>query len=269
MRKPDYSRYEKLKLDRDTERGVLTITISNPGRKNALTPDMQDELEYIFDDAWADDDINVIVLTGEGDAFCAGADVSGLSDQAEAGRPGRPPTRGAKRLFFSMLDCEKPIIAKVRGPAYGLGVNLALAADVVFAADTARFCDSHVKVAIAPGDGGAVLWPLLIGFARAKEYLMTGDPILAPKAEALGLINHSVPDAELDQVVDAFVDKLTKGAPLAIAYAKASVNVMLKQMMAAPFEVSLAYDLLTLKTEDHKEGVAAFAEKRAPRYQGG
>ena len=167
-----------------------------------------------------------------------------------------------------MLDCEKPIIAKVRGPAYGLGVNVALACDIVVAAEGARFCDSHVKNGITPGDGGAALWPLLIGFHRAKELIMTGDPVDARRAADIGLINHCVTDAELDGFVDALARKLADGPPLAISYAKLSVNTMLKQLMAGAFETSMAYDQLTLKTNDVREGASAFLEKRKPKFSG-
>lgn len=149
---------------------------------------------------------------------------------------------GARRLYWNMFDCENPIIAKVRGVAYGLGVNIALASDIVIAGESARFCDSHVKAGLTPGDGGASLWPLLIGFHRAKEYILTGDPI----------------DAR----------KLADGPPLAISYGKLSVNTMLKQMMAGSFETSMAYDQLTLFTQDHKEGATAFVEKRKPKFKG-
>ncbi|MEX1147581.1 MAG: enoyl-CoA hydratase/isomerase family protein [Sphingomonadales bacterium] len=248
--------------------GIATVTISNPRRKNAVSRPMHRQLERIWEEIDCDDDIRVVILTGDGDAFCAGTDLSVQKDQNEAGRPGRPPTGSARRLFWNMLDCEKPIIAKVRGVAYGLGVNIALAADIVVASEGTRLCDSHVKMGIAPGDGGAALWPLLIGFHRAKELLMLGDPVEASKAAELGLINHCVPEDELDDYVNTLAAKLTAGAPLAISYAKMSVNLMLKQMMAGAFETSLAYDQLTLFTKDHKEGVRAFMEKRKPRFIG-
>ena len=167
-----------------------------------------------------------------------------------------------------MLDCEKPIIAKVRGYAYGLGVNIALSCDMVFAAESARFCDSHVKMGIAPGDGGAALWPLLIGFIRAKEYLLTGEPLDAKRAADIGLINYCLPDAELDAAVDAMARKLADGAPLAISYGKLSINSMLKQLLVGGFETSMAYDQLTLYTQDHKEGANAFLQKRKPKFTG-
>ena len=262
----DPSRYEMLKIS--TKDGIATVSMNNPTRKNAVNRQMHLELEHVWDDVDADNEVRVAVLTGEGGAFCAGIDLAGMKDERESGGPKRPRTRGARRLFWNMLDCEKPIIAKVRGPAYGLGVNIALAADIVIAADGARFCDSHVKAGIAPGDGGAALWPLLIGFHRAKELIMTGDPVEAKRAAEIGLINYCVPDAELDAAVEAMACKLSQGAPLAISYGKLAVNAMLKQLMAGAFETSLAYDQLTLKTSDHREGAAAFLEKRKPKFTG-
>lgn len=263
----DSGRYESIKIV--VADGIATLTLSNPARRNAVTRAMHTELERVWDDVDADDDIRVAILTGDGGTFCAGTDLGGQQKQNNEGRRGRPRTRPARRIFWNMIDCEKPIIAKVRGYAYGLGVNLALACDLVYAADTARFCDSHVKMGIAPGDGGAALWPLLIGFHRAKEWIMTGEPIEGRRAADMGLINYAFPDAELDAAVDAMARKLADGAPLAISYAKLSVNTMLKQLMAGAFETSLAYDQLTLYTADHREGANAFMEKRKPRFTGG
>jgi enoyl-CoA hydratase len=262
----DPSRYEGIRITVDD--GIATLSLNNPTRRNALTRAMHAELERVWDDIDADDDIRVAILTGEAGTFCAGTDLGVQQKSNNEGRKGRPRTRSARRLYWNMLDCEKPIIAKVRGFAYGLGVNVALACDLVYAADTAKFCDSHVKMGIAPGDGGASLWPLLIGFHRAKEYILTGDPIDGKSAAQIGLINHALPDAELDAAVDAMARKLADGPPLAISYGKLSVNMMLKQLMAGAFETSLAYDQLTLYTEDHREGANAFLEKRKPKFKG-
>ncbi|MDX2276906.1 MAG: enoyl-CoA hydratase/isomerase family protein [Hyphomonadaceae bacterium] len=262
----DPKRYEWIKIEKRD--AVVTLTLNNPTKKNAVSRPMHREIERVWDDVDADDDIRVAVLTGEGNAFCAGTDLGVQNADNSTGRPGRPPTRSARRLFWNMLDAEKPIIAKVRGPAYGVGVNIALACDIVFAAEGARFCDSHVKMGIAAGDGGVALYPLLIGFHRAKELLMTGDPVEASKAAELGLINYCVPEAELDSAVDAMADKLAAGAPLAISYTKMCVNLLLKQMTAGAFEASQAYDQLTLFTKDHAEGAKAFLEKRKPKFGG-
>ncbi len=262
----DPSNYQMLKVS--AHEGVATIILNNPARKNAVTRQMHSELERIWDDVDADDDIRVSVLTGEAGTFCAGTDLGVQQKHNEEGRRGRPRTRPARRIFWNMLDCEKPIIAKVRGYAYGLGVNIALSCDMVFAAESARFCDSHVKMGIAPGDGGAALWPLLIGFIRAKEYLLTGEPLDAKRAADIGLINYCLPDAELDAAVDAMARKLADGAPLAISYGKLSINSMLKQLLVGGFETSMAYDQLTLYTQDHKEGANAFMQKRKPKFTG-
>ena len=174
----------------------------------------------------------------------------------------------ALNLVFGLLDLEKPVIAKVRGPAIGLGCTIALFCDVIFAADTARFADPHVKIGVVAGDGGAVIWPQLVGYARAKEYLMTGDPIIASEAERIGLINHVVPESELDARVDGFARKLANGAPQAIKYTKVSVNLRLKEIAHTILDASMAYEMLTFATSDHREAVAAFLEKRKPNFTG-
>jgi len=263
----DPARYEWIRIAKSDD-GIATLTLNNPRRKNALSRPMHRELERIWDEIDQDDDIRVSILTGEGEAFCAGTDLSVQDADNQAGRKGRPPTRSARRLFWSMLDAEKPVIAKVRGPAYGVGVNIALACDMVIAAEGARFCDSHVRMGIAPGDGGVAFFPLLLGFHRAKEYLMLGEPIEARKAAEIGLINYCVAPDELDAFVDSFARRLAAGPPLAISYGKMSVNLLLKQITAGAFETSLAYDQLTLFTDDHKEGARAFLEKRAPTFKG-
>jgi enoyl-CoA hydratase len=263
----DPSNYQMMQIS--SAEGVATLVLNNPARKNAVNRRMHLELERVWDDVDADDDIRAVVLTGAGGAFCSGIDLSGLQEEGKRGRPGRPRTRGARRLFWNMLDCEKPIIAKVRGVAYGLGANIAIGCDLVIAAEGARFCDSHVKSGLVAGDGGACLWPLLIGFHRAKEYIMTGEPIDAARAAAMGLINYCVPENELDGFVQDFARRLADGAPLAISYGKLAVNTMLKQLMAGAFETSLAYDQLSIRTHDHAEGAAAFLEKRKPKFTGG
>jgi enoyl-CoA hydratase len=176
--------------------------------------------------------------------------------------------REAKQIIFSLLDCEKPVIAKLNGHATGLGATIALFCDIVFAAESAKIGDPHVSVGLVAGDGGAVIWPQLIGYARAKEYLMTGDPIPAREAERIGLINHVVPDAELDARVDAFVARLAAGAPQAIKYTKVAVNLRLKEIAHTILDASMAYEMLTFATNDHREAVSAFLEKRKPVFTG-
>lgn len=264
----DYSRYKALKLS--LVDGIMTVTLSNPGKKNAVTPEMSSELTTIWDDLLIDTNVKIIILTGEGGEFCSGADLSrrAAPQATPAGRPTHPVSRNARRHVYSLLDCEKPILAKVRGVAYGFGVNLALACDMVFASEDARFCDSHVKAGMVAGDGGVMIWPLLIGMHRAKEYLMTGDPVPAKTAEEIGLINRCVPDETLDACVQAMAEKLRDLPPHAVNYTKASLNVAMRQMVGAAFEASLAYEIYTIGTEDCKEAARAFVEKRKGEFKG-
>jgi len=265
----DYGRYQALKLERD--KGIMTITLSNPGRKNAMTPEMGNELAVIWGDLWIDPEVKVVILTGEGQDFCSGADVSRLSKRAAgpaASNPINPNTYLAKRHVYGILDLEKPVIAKVRGVAYGAGVNMAMACDMAFAAEGARFCDSHVKAGMVAGDGGVLLWPLLVGMRKAKEFLMTGEPVPAELAEELGLINRCVPDAELDDVVAEMAEKLLALPPHAVNYTKASLNTAIRQMTGAAFESSLGHEIYTMRMDDFKEATAAFVEKRAGEFKG-
>ena len=265
MATPDYARYTRLIVTRDG--GVLTVTLNNPAKKNAVDAAMHAELAEIFHDIAKDEETRVVVLTGASDAFCAGGDIGWMKAGLGA-RASGPDTGEAKRIVFGLLDLETPIIAKVRGPAVGLGATLALFCDCVFAAETARFADPHVRAGLVAGDGGAIIWPALIGFARAKEYLMTGDMMSAKDAERVGLINHAVPEGELDACVEAFAHKLAQGPQQAIRYTKISVNIALKELAEKIFDRAMAYEKQSFATADHKEAVAAFLEKRAPKFTG-
>jgi enoyl-CoA hydratase len=269
----DYSRYTGLGLS--LVDGIMTVTLSNPGRKNAITADQNTELTTIWDDLWEDPQVQVIILTGEGSDFCSGADVSRLVKRAEGTLETEPQfapinqtSRKARKHIYGILECEKPIIAKVRGVAYGLGVNLALACDMVFAAPGARFCDSHVKAGLVAGDGGVLLWPLLVGMHRAKEYLLTGEPVPAEKAADIGLINGCVPDDQLDAHVQALAEKLRDLPPHAVNYTKAALNQAMRQMTGGAFEMSLGYEIYTMRTNDFREATTAMSQKRKGQFRG-
>lgn len=266
----DFASYEHVRLSLD-ERGILTATITNPAKKNAVNAGISRDFDRLWRDIDADIDVRVVVLTGEGNAFCAGLDLSVLAGTSGEGvdpRRAKAQAKGIRDRVFDIVDCETPTIAKVRGPAYGMGVNIALACDFVIAAEDARFCDSHVKNGITAGDGGVAFFPLMVGFRRAKELLMLGDPLLGKEAAEIGLINRAVPEAELDATVDEWAVRLAEGPPLAQAWTKLSINALLKQMVLGAFETSIAYDLLSLRTEDVTEGSQAFLEKRKPRFTG-
>lgn len=250
--------------------GILTIQLSNPQKKNAVTPSMNAELTTIWDDALRDPNVRLIILTGDGDDFCAGADFNHLNETPlnEEYRPTNSIIRDVRRHMLSLLDCEKPTIAKVRGAAYGIGASLALACDFIYAEKNARFCDPHVKAGMVAGDGGVLLWPALIGMARAKYYLMTGDPIGAQKAEEIGLITNCFEPDELDHQVQRLAEKLMNLPPHALNYTKSSLNLALKQMTGSAFETSLAYEIYSMGMNDCTEASTAFLEKRKPQYTG-
>ena len=261
-----FSDYKTLTFERRAR--VLQITMNRPDKLNAINEVMHEELARVFADASSDPESDILVLTGAGRAFSAGGDIDWMQKMIDQPAAFEKTAREGKQIIFSLLDCEKPVIAKLNGHATGLGATIALFCDVVFAAETAQIGDPHVSVGLVAGDGGAVIWPQLIGYARAKEYLMTGKLMTAVEAERIGLINHAVPAGELDEQVRQFADKLAAGATKAIKWSKMSVNIGLKQMATTILDASLAYEAMSNVTSDHQEAVNAFREKRQPVFTG-
>jgi enoyl-CoA hydratase len=157
----------------------------------------------------------------------------------------------------------------MNGHAVGLGASIALLSDIIFAADHAKIGDPHVGIGLVAGDGGAVIWAQRIGLTKAKEYLLTGELLTAPKAAEIGLINYSLPAGELDGAVDAFCQRLLHGASNAIRWTKILTNMELKRIATTVMEAGIAYESLSVRSADHREGIAALKEKRAPRFTGG
>lgn len=247
---------------------VLEIIINRPDKMNAVDAALHGELARVFAEAAHDPESDVLVLTGAGKMFSTGGDIELLQKGINEPAFFEDMAREGKQLLFALLDCEKPVIAKVNGHATGLGATMALFCDVIFAADHARIGDPHVAVGLTAGDGGAVIWPQLIGYARAKEYLMTGDLVPAIEAARMGLINHAVPAAELDDKVAQFADRLAAGASKAIRWTKMAVNIRLKQVAQSILDASVAYELMSSATQDHQEAVNAFRERRKPIFKG-
>ncbi len=261
----DFPTYRTVRHER---RGrVLTLVLNRPDALNAVDGVMHAELTQVFYDAASDPGSDVIVLTGEGRAFSAGGDIPWMQDVIDQGFD--RTAREAKRIIFSLLDCEKPIIARVNGHATGFGATLALFCDVIIAAETAKIGDPHVQVGFTAGDGGAVIWPQLIGYARAKEYLLTGDLMTAIEAARIGLINHAVPQGELDERVYALAQRLAEGSQLAIRTTKMSINIGLKQLASSTMDACLAFEAQSNASRDHQEAVNAFREKRKPDFRRG
>jgi enoyl-CoA hydratase len=256
--------YRTLALSRSGR--LLTITLNRPDALNAVNLAMHEELAEVFVLAARDPGSDVVVLTGAGRAFSAGGDVEHIANNAVNPELFDEEVRLAKRIVFSMLDLEKPLVCRLNGHAVGLGATLALYCDVIFAADGARIGDPHVAVGLVAGDGGAAIWPVRIGLARAKEYLMTGELIPARRAAEIGLVNHCLPAAELDAAVAAFCDKLLAGSTAAIRWTKVVANLELKRITHALLDPGLAYEALSQRSADHREAVKAMHEKRKPEF---
>jgi enoyl-CoA hydratase len=262
----DYKRYSNLIVD--VQGRIATVTMNRPEKLNAVDAPMHHELARIFIDLNEDQDVDVVVLTGAGRAFSSGGDIDWMQKMIDEPAQFEKTAREGKQIVFSILDCEKPVIAKLNGHATGLGATIALFCDVIFASEKARIGDPHVSVGFVAGDGGAVIWPQLIGYARAKEYLMTGDLMTAADAARMGLINHAVPPEELDRRVDEFAKRLAQGAMKSIKWTKLSVNIGLKQLAHSIMDASIAYEAMSNRTADHQEAVSAFREGRKPRFTG-
>lgn len=260
----DYSTYRTIRVDR--EGGVLTVTLNRPEKLNAIDAALHAELAGIFADVGRDREARAVVLTGAGRAFSAGGD----TDWFKADDPSawQLVQWEAKRIIHDLLDLEIPVIAAVNGPAAGLGATLALFCETIFMAEGARIGDPHVKMGIVAGDGGAIIWPWLVGPARAKEYLMTGDLLSAQEAERIGLVNHITPAQECVPRAEAFARRLAEGPVLAVKGTKVSVNKLLREAVNLVLDTSLALEAQTFTSEDHREALQAFMEKRPARFLG-
>ncbi len=262
----DYQRYaDEHHLEVEIDDRVATITLNRPDVRNAVNFAMHTGLENIFREIGRDPDVGAILLTGAGKAFCAGGDLKGF------GAPDDGPLdqlRGTRYLVQEMVNCEAPIIAAVNGTAAGLGATVALLSDVIFMADTARIGDTHVKIGLVAGDGGAVIWPLLIGPNRAKELLMSGKLVGGEEAAKMGLVNHCVPKEKLLDEAREFAHGLAHGPQVAIRWTKMAINQTVKQSLHQILDFGVAAEHLSVYTEDMQEASLAFREKRSPKFQG-
>jgi enoyl-CoA hydratase len=262
----DQQRYKHLQITREGR--IVTVTLSRPEVRNAINHDLHEEFGTIFTDLDLDESCDVVILTGAAGAFSGGGDMRWILEQCGNLPMNTAAIRTNRRIQTSMLDLEKPIIAKVRGPAIGLGCSLALFCDFVYATPDATFADPHVAIGLVAADGGAVIWPQLVGYARARRYLLTGDPIRGREAAEIGLITEAVPDEQLDAVVDAMAKRMASGALYAIRYTKAAINAGLKVTAAAVIDRAAAFENVTQFTNDNRIAVEAFLAKQRPVFTG-
>jgi len=249
--------------------GVTTVTMNRPARKNAASNTMWRELLATFEEVAADRHVRVMVLTGAGDAFCSGADLSGAA--GVAGRDGDPyllQMRALGDVALRLHRLPKPTIAKVGGVAAGAGMSMALGCDLVVASDTARFSQIFSKRGLSIDFGASWLLPRLIGLHRAKELTFFADILSADEVASIGLVNRVVPDEELDGVVDGWARRLAAGPALALSLTKTMLNGSMGLSMDQALEEETRSQTVNFATADTAEALAAFAEKREPRFIG-
>jgi 2-(1,2-epoxy-1,2-dihydrophenyl)acetyl-CoA isomerase len=259
--------YTTLLVDRTD--GVLTVTMNRPERKNAANGTMWRELGSAFEDVAVDREVRVMVLTGAAGAFCSGADLSDPSDMA--GRPGDPflvQMRALGDLALRLHRIPKPTIAKVGGVAAGAGMSLAIGCDLVVAGSSARFSQIFAKRGMSVDFGASWLLPRLIGLHRAKELAFFADILSADEAAAFGLVNRVVADEELDAFVDGWARRLADGPTLALSMTKSMLNGASAISMEHALEEESRSQAVNFGTEDTREAIRAFMEKRSPRFQG-
>ncbi len=258
-------RYQTILIEKRPN-GVAVATLNRPEKLNAVDATMHTELTTLPGDADTDPDVTVLLITGAGRAFCAGGDFSG--NRQSPVRGGNQTMREARQIVDNLLDCEKPVLTAVNGYAMGLGSTIALLGDVVIAARSATFADTHVRMGIGAGDGGQVIWPLLMGVNRAKYFMMTGDRLPAEEAEKLGLVNFLVDDDQLMKTAMEIADRLAKGPSRAISASKVPINKYIKMVSNLVLPLSLKLEEASMASEDAREAALAFQQKRDPRFTG-
>jgi 2-(1,2-epoxy-1,2-dihydrophenyl)acetyl-CoA isomerase len=262
----------------DLTDGVLRLTINRPDASNSLTYTLRQSLIEQFERASADFAVRCVILTSAGEkAFCTGADLrsrppfiekpEGVPDRA-FGDASRTIAMGWQRVITSIMDCSKPVIGAINGTAAGGGLHLALACDLVIAAENARFISVFVRRGIAPDAGGAYILPRLVGIQKAKEICFFGDDIHAPQALEMGLINKVVPAGELDKAATEWAQRLAHGPTPAISTAKRLINSSLDSSRQQAFIDEAFGQELVSGSHDMQEGMKAFMERRDPEFKG-
>jgi 2-(1,2-epoxy-1,2-dihydrophenyl)acetyl-CoA isomerase len=254
----------------DTDQNVATITLNRPDALNGLTIRMTEEMAHALIRCRADANVRAVIVKGAGRGFCAGGDVKAFGESLRAD-PLTPMRTLAMHLHASVAEMrrmEKPVIAQVHGVAAGAGMSLALACDLTIAAETARFIIAYGKVGLSPDGSATYFLPRLVGPKKALEIIYTGDPIDAGEALRLGLVNRVVPDAELEKETQALARQLAQGPTLALGRAKELVYRSLSESLETQMENERDFLGLSTFSEDFREGVQAFIEKRQPKFRG-
>lgn len=261
MRTEDYE-YLNLELADD---GVLLVTLGNEERLNAVTATGHRELVDVWPDVDRSDDVRCVLLQSKGRAFSAGGSYEMIDDIVADLSSHRRVLKEARELVRNMIECSKPIVSAINGPAVGAGLAAALLADIPVAGRAARIIDGHTNIGVAAGDHAAVIWPLLVGMARAKFYLLTNEPLTGEEAERIGLVAKVVDDEVLATYTRDLSGRLANGSREALSWTKHTLNHWLR-MVYPIFDASVAYEFLGFGGADIAEGITAAKEKRPPEF---
>jgi enoyl-CoA hydratase/carnithine racemase len=261
----DLPEFECLRLSYDDR--VLTAVLDRPQARNAINEVLRREIRTLLTSLTGRRDIGALVLTGAGEAFCAGGDFSMMQSFLDA--DWRDQARNLENGLLTLRDLlsvQQPVIAAVNGAATGLGATLALASDLIVMAETATLADTHVRVGIVAGDGGTLLWPAAMGTAKAKQYLMTGQKMTAAEAERLGVVNEVAPRGDVVKRAQQLAHELAHGPRFAIEWTKHAINTRLLRDLYEQLPLSLALEAATFAQPDITEGITAFRAKRQPAW---
>jgi 2-(1,2-epoxy-1,2-dihydrophenyl)acetyl-CoA isomerase len=252
------------------EAGVATVVMNRPDRMNAINKDLAVALNQALDRLSGDEEVGVIILTGAGRAFCAGGDLGaiGKGHREKNTADLEPILRSGMQMVLKIRTMAKPVIAAIHGPAAGAGMNIALAADIRIASDEASFGQNFAKVGLFPDYGGTFFLPELVGPAIAAEMFYTGDMIDAATALRLGLVNRLVPAAQLEAEANALAQKIAQGPPVAIRAVKRMLFGSSRQKLERALDMEVDEQMRCFASQDCGEGIAAFFEKRKPKFQG-
>jgi enoyl-CoA hydratase len=256
--------YDEFKYEVAEDR-VLEVIFSNPGKHNALSARAHAQLALIWNEISVDDEIRAVIVRGEGPAFCAGGEMDVIDEMAESAKARLRGIRETRDIVYNIINCSKPIVSAMHGVAVGAGLCVGLLADVSIATPDCRLIDGHTRFGVPAGDHAVLIWPLLMGMAKAKYHVLTCEPILGRDAERMGVVSLCAESDDLIATARTVARRLVTGSPTAIELTKYAMNSWLR--LAGPsFDLSMAYEFLGLAGDDVQEGVKALREKRPANF---
>jgi len=265
MNLDDYrSRFPTLRFDIAAE-GILEIILDSGQRHNPMSPAMHRDIAYVWQDVDKDPDVFVVLVRGEGSGFSSGGSLELVRETVASDEALLKTWKECKDLVYNMINCSKPIVSAIHGPAVGAGLTVALLADIPIAARDAKLIDSHTRLGVAAGDLSAIIWPLLCGMSKTKYYLLTGKPLVGEEAERIGVVALCTEEQDLRNTAIAVAENVKSGSPSAVRWTKYALNNWLR-MMGPTFDNSLALEVLGFRLPDIQEGLASMAEKRPAQF---